>query len=340
VSQPAVEAKAEDLSQEVSRFGTDFRRLQAEIAKEVVGYQEIVERVLTCLFSGGHCLLEGVPGLGKTLLVRTLSQALDVSFSRVQFSPDLMPADIVGTNVLVISDEGQKTFRFEKGPIFANVVLADEINRATPKTQAALLEAMQEHAVTAGGTRYSIEEPFFVLGTQNPIDMEGTYPLPEAQVDRFLFKLHVGYLGEEELLTVIDRTTSTAKAVIEPVLSPERIHAMRHLVRQVAVAEHVKRTAVRLARATQPTNDAAPDAIKRYVKFGASPRGILSLILGGKVRALLDGRTHLACEDLRAVFKPALRHRVILNFEGEAEHKTSDELLDAVLEAVPDTATE
>ena len=323
---------------EVKAFQQDFARLRDEIGKEVVGYGTIVERVLTCLFAGGHALLEGVPGLGKTLLVRTLSRALDVSFSRVQFSPDLMPADIVGTQVLVLGDDGAKEFRFQQGPVFANVVLADEINRATPKTQAALLEAMQEHSVTVGGTTHRLEEPFFVLGTQNPIDMEGTYPLPEAQVDRFLFKLMVGYLDEDDLLEVIDRTTSRRTIEIEPVLRPARIEAMRATVRAVAVAEHVKRYAVRLAKATHPDSEHAPESVRRYVKFGTSPRGILTLILAGKVRALVDGRVHLSCEDVREVLKPALRHRVILNFEGEAEGKQSDDLLDEVLASVDEAA--
>ncbi|MGE0707752.1 MAG: AAA family ATPase [Planctomycetota bacterium] len=322
----------------VAAFQRDFTRLRDEIGKEVVGYGPIVERVLTCLFAGGHALLEGVPGLGKTLLVRTLARALDVGFSRIQFSPDLMPADIVGTNVLVLGEDGHKEFRFQRGPVFANVVLADEINRATPKTQAALLEAMQEHTVTVGGRTYPLDEPFFVLGTQNPIDMEGTYPLPEAQVDRFLFKLQVGYLDEEDLLAVIDRTTSTQTAEIEPILRPERIREMRRLVREVVVAEHVKRYAVRLAKATHPDSERAPESVRRYVKFGTSPRGILTLILGGKVRALTDGRVHLACEDVREVLKPALRHRVLLNFEGEAEGLKVDALLDEVLASVDEKA--
>jgi MoxR-like ATPase len=324
--------------EQVQAFQRDFCRLRDEIGKEIVGYKTTVERVLTCLFAGGHALLEGVPGLGKTLLVRTLARALDVTFSRIQFSPDLMPADIVGTNVLILSEDGQKEFRFQRGPVFAHVILADEINRATPKTQAALLEAMQEHSVTVGGKTYVLEEPFFVLGTQNPIDMEGTYPLPEAQVDRFLFKLQVGYLDEEELLEVIDRTTSTREIVIEPVLRDARIREMRELVREVVVAEHVKRYAVRLAKATHPDSEHAPAGIQRYVKYGTSPRGILTLILGGKVRALVDGRVHLSCEDVREVLKPALRHRVLLNFEGEAEGKSADALLDEVLAAVDEKA--
>jgi len=322
----------------VEGFKERFARLKAEIAKEIVGYEDIVEKVLICLFSSGHVLLEGVPGLGKTTLVRTLAKALDLSFSRVQFSPDLMPADIVGTNVLVLGEGGEKTFRFQRGPIFANIVLADEINRATPKTQSALLEAMQEHSVTVGGTTRRLDEPFFVLGTQNPIEMEGTYPLPEAQVDRFLFKLEVGYLNEEELIQVIDRTTATDTPDVRSVLDGAAILEMRKVVRQVAVAEHVKRYAVRVVRATHPDSEVAPHSIQRYVKFGSSPRGIQALMLAGKVRALVHGRFHLACEDVHDVALPALRHRILLNFEGEAEDMRTDVLLKDVLDSTREMA--
>ncbi|MDF1839025.1 MAG: MoxR family ATPase, partial [Planctomycetota bacterium] len=285
-----------------------------------------------------HVLLEGVPGIGKTTLVRVLSEAVDVNFSRIQFSPDLMPADIVGTNVLVVGDDGSKHFRFQKGPVFANVLLADEINRATPKTQAALLEAMQEHRVTVGGETYVLEQPFFVLGTQNPIEMEGTYPLPEAQVDRFLFKLNVGYLNEDELMQVVDRTTTQDKPEINAVLRADRIRIMREAVRQVQVAEHVKRYGVRIISATHPGSDAATEMVNQYLKLGSSPRGIQAIMLAGKVRALVEGRFHLSCDDIRAVAMPALRHRCLLNFEGEAEGISTDAVVNNILEQVQETA--
>jgi MoxR-like ATPase len=319
----------------------DFRRkfdlLQSEIAKEIVGYEDIVQKTLIALFASGHVLLEGVQGsAGRRSFA--LAKALALKFSRIQFSPDLMPADIVGTTVLVVSEAGEKVFRFQRGPIFGHLVLADEINRATPKTQSALLEAMQEHSVTVGGTTHRLEEPFFVLGTQNPIEMEGTYPLPEAQIDRFLFKLEVGYLDEEELLQVIDRTTSTVSPEIHGVLGSQEILTMRELVREVPVAEHVKRYAVRVVRATHPDSEVAPSSVKRYVKFGSSPRGIQALMLAGKVRALVHGRFHLACEDVRDVAKPALRHRLLLNFEGEAEDMKTDLLLDEILASTREMA--
>ncbi len=331
-------ADASEAREQVDQFKEQFQRLKAEIAKEIVGYEDVVEMVLMSLFAGGHVLLEGVPGLGKTTLVRTLAKAVDLDFARIQFTPDLMPADIVGTNVLIVGDDGSKEFRFQPGPIFANIVLADEINRATPKTQSALLEAMQEHTVTSGGTTYTLEEPFFVLGTQNPIEMEGTYPLPEAQIDRFLFKLNVGYLDEEELMEVVDRTTTAQVPEIEPVLTGDEVNEMRTLVREVAVADHVKRYAVRLVRASHPDSEVATDSVRRYVKFGASPRGIQTLMLGGKVRALIEGRFHIACEDVQSVLLPALRHRLLLNFEGEAENVVTDELVREIIEVTSELA--
>jgi MoxR-like ATPase len=329
---------ADEARERVGDFQQKFRLLKDEIAKEVVGYGDVVEKTLIALFAGGHVLLEGVPGIGKTTLVRVLAKALALDFKRVQFSPDLMPADIVGTNILVTADDGNKEFRFQKGPIFAHIVLADEINRATPKTQSALLEAMQEHCVTVGGTTYTLEQPFFVLGTQNPIEMEGTYPLPEAQVDRFLFKLNVGYLGEDELMEIVDRTTATQVPDVNAVLHGEDILAMRELVREVVAAEHVKRYAVRLVRSTHPGSDVSTESVNRYLKLGSSPRGIQTLMLAGKVRALIQGRHHLACEDLRDVAPAALRHRMLLNFEGEAETVSTDDLVREILAAAPEIA--
>ena len=331
-------ADAAEAKERVADFRTKFDRLKTEIAKEVVGYADVVEKTLIGLFAGGHVLLEGVPGIGKTTLVRVLSKAVALDFSRIQFSPDLMPADIVGTNILVLGDDGSKEFRFQRGPIFAHVVLADEINRATPKTQSALLEAMQEHRVTVGGTTYTLEQPFFVLGTQNPIEMEGTYPLPEAQVDRFLFKLNVGYLDEDELMQVVDRTTTTEVPDVQAVLSGDDILRMRELVREVAVADHVKRYAVRIVRSTHPGHEGALPSVGRYVKIGSSPRGVQALMLAGKVRALVHGRHHLACEDLVDVAVPALRHRLLLNFEGEAEDVRTEDVVAEILASLPELA--
>ena len=325
-----------EVRQKVAAFQTDFDRLVAEIGKEIVGYGETVRLLVTALFARGHVLLEGVPGLGKTLMVKSLAGAIKTEFSRIQFTPDLMPADIVGTTIVMETDSGKKTFQFRPGPIFANVVLADEINRATPKTQSALLEAMQEHAVTVGDTTHRLEEPFFVLGTQNPLEMEGTYPLPEAQLDRFVFKLLVDYLDEESLIEVIDRTTSKRTSTLQAVLDGKRIAEMVELVRQVPIADHVKRYAVRLVRATHPRSDIAPPMVNQFVKYGASPRGIQAMILGAKVRTLADGRFTVACADVKAMAPHALRHRLILNFEGEAEGIQADAVVAAILGAVPE----
>ncbi len=324
------------IREQVDRFRADFDRLVTEIQKEIVGYEDLIRLLVTALFARGHVLLEGVPGLGKTQMVKAMSAAIHTHFSRVQFTPDLMPADIVGTIVVMEDGSGRKTFQFQPGPIFANVVLADEINRATPKTQSALLEAMQEHCVTVGDTTHVLEEPFFVLGTQNPLEMEGTYPLPEAQLDRFLFKVLVDYLDEDALVEIVDRTTTGKQSSVTPVLDAARILEMVELVQHVPIADHVKRYAVRIARATHPRSDVAPNTVNQFVKFGASPRGIQAMVLGGKVRALASGRFQVSCEDVAAMAKPSLRHRLILNFEGEAEDVRPDDVLDQVLKSVPE----
>ncbi len=316
----------------IDAFRTDISAVRAEIAKMIVGNDEIVEGVLTCMLAGGHALLEGVPGLGKTMLVRTLAQALDLSFSRVQFTPDLMPADILGTTVIV-DDGGTKRFDFQRGPVFTNILLADEINRATPKTQSALLESMQEGSVTVGKTTHRLEQPFFVLATQNPLEMEGTYPLPEAQLDRFFYKLHVGFPSRSELHSILDRTTGTEAANIKPALSQQRILALRSLAREVPVARHVQDFAIRVLQATHPDGEGAPDTVKRFVRFGSSPRGVQAVLMAAKIKALMDGRYAPSADDVRHVVVPALRHRVILNFEGEAEGVKTDEILAAVLKS-------
>jgi MoxR-like ATPase len=332
-------AVSTDVVKQAEQFREDFQRLKGEIGKVIVGMDEIVEGVLVCLFAGGHVLLEGVPGLGKTMLVRTLSQTLDLVFSRIQFTPDLMPADIIGTN-MVNESAGKRYFEFEKGPVFANVLLADEINRATPKTQSALLEAMQEHTVTVSGTRYVLDEPFFVLATQNPLEMEGTYPLPEAQLDRFFFKLLVRYPNRGELATIINRTTRVDVPVGEKVMDKALVRDWMRLAREIVVAPHVEDYAVRLVLATQPESEHATDLVKKYVRYGASPRGGQALILAGKIRALLDARYNVGFKDIADAALPALRHRLILNFEGEAEGITSDVVLKNLLEQVPTQAKE
>ncbi|MEQ1860081.1 MAG: MoxR family ATPase [Chthoniobacteraceae bacterium] len=321
-----------DPAAQVERFRTVFARVRDEIGKMMVGHAEIVEGVLVAFFAGGHVLLEGVPGLGKTMLVRTLGEAVNLKFSRIQFTPDLMPSDIVGTNVIGEDEHGRKTFRFEPGPVFANLLLADEINRATPKTQSALLEAMQENHVTVGGTQHVLEQPFLVLATQNPIEMEGTYPLPEAQLDRFFFKLKVRFPGADDLHAILDRTTAAEKPVVEKVLhEASEILALRDLVRQVPVAREVQAQAVNLVLATHPEEALASPMAKRYVRYGASPRGAQTLILAGKIFALLDGRYHVAKDDISRAAAAALRHRIIMNFEGEAEGKSSDNVIAEIL---------
>ena len=316
----------------IEQFKTTFRHIHAELGRMIVGQDEIIEGVLVALFVGGHILLEGVPGLGKTILVRTLGEAVNLKFSRVQFTPDLMPADIVGTNMIVEDDSGRKSFEFQRGPIFAHLVLADEINRATPKTQSALLEAMQENHVTVGGVQHMLAQPFLVLATQNPLEMEGTYPLPEAQLDRFLFKLKMRYPTADELHTILDRTTTTdAPQISEVVREPHAITTLRDVVRRVPIAREVQAHAIDLVTATHPASTNATPLTKKFVRYGASPRGAQALILAGKIYALLDERFHVARADIDKAALAALRHRIILNFEGEAEGTTSDDVIAEVL---------
>jgi MoxR-like ATPase len=319
----------------VEQFKEDFARIEAAVKTVIVGHEEVIRGVLFCLLCEGHALLEGVPGLGKTLLVRTLGQVLDLQFSRIQFTPDLMPADIMGTNIVMEDQTGRKFFEFQPGPLFANIILADEINRATPKTQSAMLEAMQEKAVTAAGVTRPLSEPYVVLATQNPIEMEGTYPLPEAQLDRFLYKLLVRYPNEAELTEICDRTTGVRIAEPGKVVAGQRILEMRKVVREVPIADHVKSYAMRLVLATHPNGDLATERINRYCRYGSSPRGAQALVLTGKVRALLEGRFNVAFEDVQAVLLNSLRHRIILNFEAEAEGITTDSLIQDVLRHVP-----
>lgn len=324
--------------EQIAAFREKFDRMKAEIGKVIVGHNEIVEGTLTALLGGGNILLEGVPGLGKTLLVRTLSEVLELSFSRIQFTPDLMPADILGTNLVVETPDGRREFQFQRGPIFAHLVLADEINRATPKTQSALLEAMQERQVTAGGSVRKLAEPFFVLATQNPIDQEGTYPLPEAQLDRFFFKLLVGYPTAADLTEVLNRTTEGYKAQVDKIIDGATLMEMQTLVRQVPVASHVKDYAVRLILATHPKTGTAAAVTNRYLRFGSSPRGAQTLLLAAKVKALTMGRFNVSFDDIVAVIHPTLRHRLILNFEAEAEGVTTDNIISEILKEVPKDA--
>jgi MoxR-like ATPase len=321
--------------EQIQSFRQSYTALREEIGKVIVGHEAIVDGTLISVLAGGHVLLEGVPGLGKTLLVRTLSEVLDLSFNRIQFTPDLMPADILGTNMVMETADGRREFEFQRGPIFAHLILADEINRATPKTQSAMLEAMQEKSVTAGGEIRKLIEPFFVLATQNPIDQEGTYPLPEAQLDRFFFKLVVGYPSAGELTEVLTRTTEGARAGINKIIDRESLLELQRLVRQVPVATHVKDYAVRLVLATHPKTETAAPITNQYLRFGSSPRGGQVLLLAGKVRALTQGRFNVSFDDIEAVAVAAFRHRLILNFEAEAEGITTDQIIAQILQDVP-----
>ncbi|MBI4616121.1 MAG: AAA family ATPase [Planctomycetes bacterium] len=318
-------------------FRGRFEALRAELAREIVGHGAVVEGVLVALFAGGHVLLEGVPGLGKTLLVRALSRALGVRFSRIQFTPDLLPADILGTNVVVEDPAtGRRSFEFHAGPIFAQLVLADEVNRATPRTQSALLEAMQERTVTVAGTGRALEEPFLVLATQNPIELEGTYPLPEAQLDRFLFELRVEPPAREDLVEILVRTTGTASGEARRVLAGPEVVELRHVAREVPAPRHVLDYAARLALATHPRGGAATELASKYLRYGASPRGAQAMVLAGKVFALATGRLNVSFEDVRRAALPALRHRLIPNFEAEAEGVTTDRIVEDLLEKIPE----
>lgn len=335
---------AEQVEQAAARFKSDFDSVREQVAKAVVGQREVIEQTLVCLFVGGHALLEGVPGIGKTLLVRSISQAVDLSFGRVQFTPDLMPADITGTTVI---DEGEdergrvrRGFRFQPGPVFSQILLADEINRATPKTQSALLEAMQERSVTVGGVTHELPEPFFVLATQNPVEQEGTYPLPEAQLDRFFFKLRVGYGTREELGEIVIRTTGASTPKIERVLDAPTLLEHQRLVRMVPVAQHVRDYAIRCVLATHPKGELSDGAfatpmVNRFVSLGASPRAAQALMLAGKCLALLSGRASVAIEDIQKIALPALRHRVLLNFEAAAEQVDTDQIVRNIVETLP-----
>lgn len=325
-----------DMQADLNALQSDLQELKEAIQEVIVGQDEIIRGVLICLLSGGHGLLEGVPGLGKTLLIRTLTQALELSFARIQFTPDLMPADIVGTSVLVDDDAGGRSLVYQAGPIFSHIVLADEINRATPKTQSALLEAMAEAQVTVAGKTRALPQPFLVLATQNPLEMEGTYPLPEAQLDRFLFKINVGFPDEDDLVKILERTTGSATQSARQVLDGARLLEMRQLLRSIPVTPSLTRYVARVLRATHPDDSNASDLVRRYVRFGGSPRGAQSMLLAARVRAVMEGRMSPGTVDVRAVALPALRHRVILNFEGEAEGIQIDDVLKEVLAKIPE----
>jgi MoxR-like ATPase len=329
---------SESMEKQAEEFAARYHAVREQLGRVIVGHSDIVHGVLTCLFVGGHCLLEGVPGLGKTLLVRTLAQTLDLDFSRIQFTPDLMPADILGTNMVVETPEGRRIFEFQKGPIFTQICLADEINRATPKTQSAMLETMQEQKVSIAGKVFPMKPPFFVMATQNPIEQEGTYPLPEAQLDRFFFKLLVGYSSREELSEIVNRTTCGVDITPEKVMDGREIVQWQGLVRQVIVAPHVQDYIVRLTLATHPNGPFAQASTNKYLRWGSSPRGAQTITLAAKVRALLNGRYNVSFDDVRRVLLPALRHRVILNFEAEAEGINPDQVLADIVQKVPEKA--
>ena len=330
------EAAAADIGLE--QFGEIARGIEAEVGKVIVGQREVVRSAIICVLAGGHALLEGVPGLGKTMLIRTLGDVLDLQFSRIQFTPDLMPADIVGTDILEETEDGHRQFRFQAGPIFANLVLADEINRATPKTQSAMLEAMQEKTVTVAGRRYDLDMPFFVLATQNPLEMEGTYPLPEAQLDRFLFKVNVSFPAVDELVTILDRTTGVEQPQAGKIADGAQVIGMGKLALSTPIPSHVSQYVAHVIVATHPESEEAAPSVRQYARYGASPRGAQALIIGAKINALLDGRSNVSFEDVATVAPAALRHRILLNFEGQAEGLSTDQLIADVLGSVPKLA--
>ncbi|MGN6371312.1 MAG: AAA family ATPase [Phycisphaerae bacterium] len=327
-----------DVEAQVSDFQSRYQSIETEVGKVIVGHQQVVSQTILCLMIGGHALLEGVPGLGKTMLVRTLSQVLHLQFSRIQFTPDLMPADIVGTSIVATDANGQRAWQFQPGPIFGNLILADEINRATPKTQSALLEAMAEQSVSVAKTTHRMPDPFFVLATQNPIEMEGTYPLPEAQLDRFAFKISVESPQLNDLMTILDRTTGTQTPTPMTIVNADQIVTMKRLVRAVPVASHVKDYIGRLVLNTHPDTPNAPEITRKYVRFGSSPRGAQAIILAAKVLALREGRYNVSFADIRNVLLPALRHRLILNFEGQAEGLSTDAVIKRIVDATPEAA--
>jgi len=325
-----------EIEKEIDRFHKQYQSVQSEMGRAIVGNQEIVGGILSCLLTRGHVLLEGVPGLGKTKIVQTLANVLNLKFNRIQFTPDLMPGDIIGTNVVRETEDGEKYLDFQPGPIFCNLMLADEVNRATPKSQSALLEAMQEKSVSVGKITHKLEEPFFVMATQNPIELEGTYPLPEAQMDRFLFKLKIVYPTSDEMHEIMNRTTQVEEPQVKAVLEQGEVLEMRRTVLSVPIARSIQDYAIRLTLATHPNAPQSHPLTDKYVRFGASPRGTQALVLGGKVQALLNDRAHVSAEDIRAVAYPALRHRMLLNFEGEAEHVDTDVILKEILKDTPE----
>lgn len=327
--------ETKEATEKAESIKKNFDIITGELSKVIVGQTELIQDLLICLLCGGHALIEGVPGLGKTLIVKSLSQVLDLKYSRIQFTPDLMPADILGTNIVNEDEKGHRYFEFYKGPIFGQIILADEINRATPKTQSALLEAMQEGNVTVFGSQYPLEPPFIVLATQNPIEMEGTYPLPEAQIDRFFFKLKIGYPTSDQLNEIIEKTTEDYEPKVNKVIDTDTILGMKTLVKQVPMAEHVKDYAIRLVLASHPNGQYSIEMVKQYIRFGSSPRGVQGLVMAGKVKALLEGRYNASYEDIRKVARPALRHRVLLNLRGEAEGINEDDIIEDILKRVP-----